>query len=226
MSVAVREDPRFSARRAEMVDKQLRARGIRDGRVLAAMAAVPRHRFVNEALIDLAYEDRPLPIGHDQTISQPFMVARATELAEPRPGDRALEVGAGCGYQAAVLAAICGEVFAVELVPELAARAATTLAALGVDNVVIESFDASAGWPAHAPYDLIIVSAGAPRVPSMLLDQLCDGGRLVIPVGEGEEQYLAVVHRSGDSYDLMRDTRCRYVELRGRYGFGGAPPAA
>lgn len=226
MSVAVREDPRFSARRAEMVDKQLRARGIRDGRVLAAMAAVPRHRFVDEALIDLAYEDRPLPIGHDQTISQPFMVARATELAEPRPGDRALEVGAGCGYQSAVLSALCHQVFAVELVPELAVRAATTLDALGIDNVTIESFDASAGWPAHAPYDLIIVSAGAPRVPSMLVDQLRDGGRLVIPVGEGEEQYLAVVRRSGDSYALMRDTRCRYVELRGRYGFGGAPPAA
>lgn len=226
MPVAVNEDPLFSARRAEMVDKQLWARGIRDRRVLVALGEVPRHRFVEPALVPVAYEDRPLPIGYGQTISQPFMVARATELAEPRPGDRALEVGAGCGYQAAVLGALCDQVFAVELLPELAARAAGTLRALGINNVVVESFDASAGWPEHAPYDVIVVSAGAPRIPSMLVAQLRDGGRMVIPVGEGDDQHLAVVRRQGDGYITSQDTKCRYVDLRGRYGFGGAPPAA
>jgi protein-L-isoaspartate(D-aspartate) O-methyltransferase len=226
MPAAMDEDPLFSALRAEMVDKQLWARGIRDRRVLGALREVPRHRFVESALVHAAYEDRPLPIGHGQTISQPFMVARATELAEPQPGDRALEVGAGCGYQAAVLAELCDRVFAVELLPDLAARAAGTLRGLGIENVVVDSFDASAGWPEHSPYDVIVVSAGAPRIPSMLVDQLRDGGRMVIPVGEGDDQHLAVVRREGDGYAISQDTKCRYVDLRGRYGFGGIPTAA
>jgi protein-L-isoaspartate(D-aspartate) O-methyltransferase len=226
MSTAINEDPVFGARRAEMVDKQLWARGIRDRRVLAAMATIPRHVFVGSEQVDSAYEDRPLPIGHGQTISQPFMVARATELAMPRPGDQALEVGAGCGYQAAVLGALCQRVFAVELLPDLAERAAATLLMLGMDNVQVDSFDGSAGWPEHAPYDVIVVSAGAPRVPSLMVDQLRDGGRMVIPVGQGDDQHLAVVRRQGDSYAMVADTKCRYVDLLGRYGFGGTPPAA
>lgn len=226
MSIAINEDPLFGARRAEMVDKQLWARGIRDQRVLEAMATIPRHLFVAPEQVDVAYEDRPLSIGHGQTISQPFMVARATELALARPGDQALEVGAGCGYQAAVLGTLCQDVFAVELLPELAARAAATLRLLGLNNVEVDSFDGSAGWPEHAPYDVIIVSAGAPRVPSLMVDQLSDGGRMVIPVGQGDEQHLAVVRRKGDSYEMVADTKCRYVDLLGRYGFGGTPPAA
>jgi len=226
MPLAMNEDLLFGGRRAEMVEKQLRPRGIRNRRVLNALGEVPRHRFVEPGLVDSAYEDRPLPIGHGQTISQPFMVARATELADPQPGDRALEVGAGCGYQAAVLGTLCDRVFAVELLPDLAERAAETLGALGVGNVVVDSFDASAGWPEHGPYDVIVVSAGAPRIPSLLVAQLRDGGRLVIPVGEGDAQHLAVVRRRGDGYAIGHDTRCRYVDLRGRYGFGGAPPAA
>lgn len=226
MATAINEDPLYGARRAEMVDKQLWARGIRDRRVLAAMSMVPRHLFVESAQVESAYEDRPLPIGHGQTISQPFMVARATELAMPRPGDRVLEVGAGCGYQAAVLASLCRRVYAVELLPALAARAVATLRLLGIENVVVDSFDGSAGWPEHAPYDIILVSAGAPRVPSLMVDQLRDGGRMVIPVGQGDEQHLAVVRRQGDSYTMVADTKCRYVDLLGRYGFGGVPPAA
>src|SRR6478752_4122229 len=148
-----------------MVLEQLVRRGISDPRVLEAMGAVPRHLFVDRGLEMNAYDDRPLAIGYGQTISQPYMVARATELAAPQPGDRALEVGAGSGYQAAVLGALAAEVFAVEIVPELAARARQVLAETGHDNVTVESFDGSGGWPEHAPFDVIIVSAGAPRIP-------------------------------------------------------------
>lgn len=226
MPTVTDEDPRFEQRRAEMVETQLVARGITDRRVLAVMAGIRRHLFVDVSLVESAYEDRPLPIGHGQTISQPFMVARATELARPRSGDRALEVGAGSGYQAAVLGALCEKVYAVELVRELADRAADTLRKVGIGNVVVDSFDGSAGWAEHAPYDLIIVSAGAPRIPTLLVSQLAETGRLVIPVGEGEEQRLSVVQREGDRYSMTSDTRCRYVDLLGRYGFGGMPPAA
>jgi protein-L-isoaspartate(D-aspartate) O-methyltransferase len=222
----VEEEKRFVEARQSMVFEQLVKRGIRDERVLAAMGTVPRHLFVDPSLADEAYGDRPLPIGFGQTISQPYMVARATELAAPRAGDRVLEVGAGCGYQAAVLAQLAEEVFAVEIVPGLASRAADTLAVIGVENVTVDSFDGSAGWPQHAPYDAIIVSAGAPRVPPLLVDQLADGGRLVIPVGSPEEQVLAVVRRTGDHYETTYDTRCRYVDLLGRFGVGSAVPSA
>jgi len=209
-----------------MVLDQLARRGIRDARVLEAMTVVPRHRFVDPALVPQAYEDRPLAIGFGQTISQPYMVARATELAAPRPTDRALEVGAGSGYQTAVLAELAAEVYAIEIVPALAARARQALAETGYRNVIVESFDGSGGWPEHAPYDVIIVSAGAPRIPAMLVSELADGGRLVIPVGSPEEQELAVVRRQGDHYVTSYDTRCRYVDLLGRFGVGGGQPAA
>ena len=220
------EDPRLAEGRRRMVIEQLARRGISDPRVLGAMAAVPRHRFVEPSLTAEAYEDRPLAIGFGQTISQPYMVARVTELAEPGPKDRALEVGAGCGYQAAVLGELCGQVFGIEIVPALSARAQATLVDLGYHNVTIDCFDGSAGWPAHAPFDLIIVSAGAPRVPPLLVDQLGDGGRMVIPVGPTQEQELVVIHRRGDRYETSYDTRCRYVDLLGRFGFGGTPPVA
>jgi protein-L-isoaspartate(D-aspartate) O-methyltransferase len=219
-------DEELAEARRAMVIEQLVHRGIRDPRVLGAMGAVPRHVFVEADLQSVAYEDRPLPIGHGQTISQPYMVARATELAAPQPTDRALEVGAGSGYQAAVLAHLCAEVYAVEIVPGLAARARRVLTEMRVANVTLESFDASGGWPAHAPYDLIIVSAGAPRVPAMLADQLADGGRLVIPVGSNDDQVLALIRRSGDEFTTSYDTRCRYVDLLGRFGVGGGAPAA
>jgi protein-L-isoaspartate(D-aspartate) O-methyltransferase len=209
-----------------MVVEQLARRGIREQRVLEAMSRVPRHRFVSPALASQAYDDRPLAIGFGQTISQPYMVARATELAAPRATDRALEVGAGSGYQAAVLGELAAEVFAIEIVPELAARARQVLCEVGYDNVTVESFDGSGGWPEHAPYDVIIVSAGAPRIPALLVSELADGGRLVIPVGGPEEQELAVVRREGDHYSTAYDTRCRYVDLQGRFGVRGGLPAA
>jgi protein-L-isoaspartate(D-aspartate) O-methyltransferase len=212
--------------RRSMVVEQLAHRGIRDPRVLGAMGAVPRHLFVDADLQAVAYEDRPLPIGQGQTISQPYMVARATELAAPQPTDRALEVGAGSGYQAAVLAQLCAEVYGVEILPALAARARRSLAEIGAANVTIECFDGSGGWPAHAPYDLIIVSAGAPRVPALLADQLADGGRLVIPIGGTDDQVLALLRRSGDEFTTSYDTRCRYVDLLGRFGVGGGAPVA
>jgi protein-L-isoaspartate(D-aspartate) O-methyltransferase len=209
-----------------MVAQQIEGRGIEDVRVLMAMAEVPRHRFVDRQLETLAYDDRPLPIGHHQTISQPFMVARATELARPQPGDRALEIGAGCGYQAAVLSRLCADVYAVEIVEPLAARATDTVRALEYGNVTVACFDGSSGWPAYAPYDVIIVSAGAPRVPPLLVDQLADGGRLVVPVGELDQQVLTCVRRRGQTYEIARDTRCRYVDLIGRYGVGAIVPQA
>jgi protein-L-isoaspartate(D-aspartate) O-methyltransferase len=209
-----------------MVLEQLARRGIRDPRVLEAMSVVPRHRFVDPALATQAYDDRPLAIGFGQTISQPYMVARATELAAPRASDRALEVGAGSGYQAAVLAELVAEVCAIEIVPALAGRARNVLAEIGYRNVIVESFDGSGGWPEHAPYDVIIVSAGAPRIPAMLVSELAEGGRLVIPVGSPDEQELAVVRRQGDHYVTSYDTRCRYVDLQGRFGVGGGQPAA
>lgn len=222
----VGESAAVTAARQTMVDVQLRGRGIADARVLHAMATVPRHRFVGPQLAPAAYDDRPLPIGHGQTISQPFMVARATELAAPGPDDRALEVGAGCGYQAAVLARLCARVFAIEIVPELGREAARTLRALGIDNVVVGAFDGSGGWPAEAPFDVIVVSAGAPRIPALLLDQLAEGGRLVLPLGEPDAQVLTRVWRHGNDYTVTEDTRCRYVDLVGRYGVGAQTPAA
>ena len=219
-------DDELLIRRRDMVLEQLVRRGIRDQRVLEAMSIVPRHRFVDRGLELQAYDDRPLAIGFGQTISQPYMVARATELAAPRPTDRALEVGAGSGYQAAVLAQLVAEVFAIEIVPALADRARRVLAETGYHNVTLESFDGGGGWPEHAPYDVIIVSAGAPRIPAMLVGELADGGWLVIPVGGPEEQELAVVRRRGDHYATSYDTRCRYVDLQGRFGVGSGQPEA
>ena len=220
------DDDKFVAARRAMVIEQLVHRDIRDPRVLGAMGLVPRHRFVDKHLSGMAYDDRPLSIGHGQTISQPYLVARATELAEVHPTDRALEVGAGSGYQAAVLAELAAEVFAIEIVPALAERARRVLKEIGLGNVTLETFDGGGGWPAHAPYDVIIVSAGAPRVPPLLAAELAEGGRLVIPLGGTEEQTLALVRRTGDDFTISYDTRCRYVDLLGRFGVGGGAPAA
>ena len=209
-----------------MVSEQLVPRGIADPRVLEAMSRVPRHLFVDREQLDLAYEDRPLPIGFGQTISQPYMVARATELAVPEEKDRVLEIGVGCGYQTAVLAVLCAQVYAVDIVPNLVDKARMHLAAAGCSNVTLAAFDGSAGWPEHAPYDIIVVSAATPQIPAMLLNELADGGRLIAPVGGFDAQVLTCVRRQGDQFQSQHDVSCRYVSLTGRYGVGREKPRA
>lgn len=173
----------FAARRAGMVAHDIAARGIGNTAVLTAMSSVPRHRFVADDLADVAYEDRPLPIGDHQTISQPYMVAAMVDAAEVGPGDRVLEVGTGCGYGAAVLGAVARHVWTIERHERLAQRARATLGELGISNVTVGVGDGTKGWSEHAPFDAIVVTAGGPTVPDALLDQLSEGGRMVIPLG-------------------------------------------
>jgi protein-L-isoaspartate(D-aspartate) O-methyltransferase len=209
-----------------MVAEQLVGRGITDPRVLEAMSLAPRHLFIDREQVDYAYDDRPLPIGFGQTISQPYMVARATELAVPEASDVALEIGVGSGYQTAVLALLCAQVFAVDIVTALVDKARLHLGEAGCQNVTLAASDGSCGWPEHAPYDIIIISAATPQVPVLLLHELRDGGRLVAPVGGFDEQVLTRVRRRGDEFETLRDVPCRYVNLIGRYGVGRDNPQA
>jgi protein-L-isoaspartate(D-aspartate) O-methyltransferase len=180
--------------RERMVQKQIAARGLTDPAVRGALRSVPRHRFVPEVSPELAYADRPLPIGHDQTISQPYIVARMTALVRPDSADRVLEVGTGSGYQAAVLALIVDSVYTIEIIPDLAASATERLRRLGYDNVVIRNGDGFDGWPAHAPFDAIVVTAAPDAIPPPLLDQLAEGGCMIVPVGPaGGTQDLTLV---------------------------------
>lgn len=209
----------FHAARRAMVEQQIAKRGVRSPRVLKAMEEVPRHLFVPAAGVRAAYTDEPLPIGEGQTISQPFMVAAMAEALLLDPNDEVLEVGAGSGYQAAVLSRLATSVIAVETQTRLAASARERLVALGYRNVRVEYGDGSLGWPADAPYDAILVTAAAPRVPPPLLEQLAEGGRLVIPVGSAEQQeLLRIVKRDGETIQESLYA-CRFVPLRGRYGW-------
>ncbi|MGJ4804006.1 protein-L-isoaspartate(D-aspartate) O-methyltransferase [Luteimonas sp. SDU82] len=200
-----------------MVERQLVGRGIDDARVLEAMRKVPRHRFVPAESAAEAYRDEPLPIGHDQTISQPYIVALMTQLARPRPGDRVLEIGTGSGYQAAVLAELAGEVYSIEILTPLATRAALLLRRLGYSNIAVRSGDGYAGWPERAPFDAIVVTAAPDHVPAPLLEQLGPGGRLVIPVGPVHAvQELRVIEKRADgSLDERVVTPVRFVPLTG-----------
>lgn len=203
-------------RRTRMVEGQLVRRGIHDGDVLAAMRAVPRHLFVSDDLQHAAYDDTPLPIGFGQTISQPYIVAYMTELLHVNVRSRVLDVGAGSGYQTAVLAEMAGEVFAVERIGELAERVRRRMATLGYSNVEVRHGDGTAGWPEHAPYDGIMVAAAAVDVPSALLDELAAGGRLVIPIGRPHgEQVLTVYERRAAGLHVDRALHCRFVPLVG-----------
>ncbi len=201
--------------RRRMVEGQIRRRGVKDERVLRAMEKVPRHLFVPEHLRAYAYEDCPLSIGRGQTISQPYMVALMTEMLGPGPGDRVLEVGTGSGYQTAVLAELAREVYTIERIPELAERAAERLRRLGYRNVFVEVGDGSMGLPDKAPFDGILVTAGAPDVPSPLVDQLAVGGRLVIPVGSEYHQTLVALTRHEEGLERTVGTGCVFVPLIG-----------
>ena len=197
----------------EMVAEQIASRGIDDPAVLAAMRSVPRHVFIPESERAHAYDDGPVAIGHGQTISQPFIVALMTQLAQPAPDSRILEIGTGCGYQTAVLAACAREVWSVELEEPLSRRAASTLASLGIENVHLRVGDGSQGWPEAAPFDAIVVTAAPAEVPPPLLDQLSMGGRLVIPVGTSS-QTLFVFTRGPEGIDRRQVAPVRFVPLR------------
>ena len=206
-------------RRSRMVASQLERRGIRDARVLDAMRRVPRHCFVAATQRSSAYDDRALPIGEGQTISQPYMVAVMTAALELRPDARVLEIGTGSGYQAAVLAEIAREVMTIERRPALGDAARTRLAALGYTNITVVVADGSLGYPERAPYDGIIVTAGAPQVPLSLQSQLADEARLVVPVGSSLQQDLVVVTRRDGRFVELRREACVFVPLVGEEGW-------
>jgi protein-L-isoaspartate(D-aspartate) O-methyltransferase len=198
--------------RARMVDEQIRARGVSDPRVLSAMTRVPRERFVPDDLRHEAFDDRPLPIGYGQTISQPYIVAFMTEALKLEAGHRVLEIGTGCGYQTAVLAELAGEIYSIELVEALASRARATLAALGYGNVEIRTGDGHEGWLEQAPFDRIIGAAAPAEVPPALVEQLADGGILVLPVGVTLQE-LRVLKKHGERLELLSTLAVRFVPM-------------
>lgn len=203
-----------------MVERQIAARGIRDARVLEAMRAVPRHLFVPDAVLGGAYEDRALPIEEGQTISQPYIVAVMTEALAPAAHHRVLEIGTGSGYQTAILSRLSAQVFSIERHAPLAALARRTLDSVGAANVVIHVGDGTEGLPQSAPFDRILVTAGAPSVPDSLQAQLAPGGRLVIPVGPPAFQHLMTIdRRDEDTFDRRESEACVFVPLIGRYGW-------
>ncbi len=209
----------FEAERRRMVEVQLVTRGIHDPRVLNAMRNVPRHEFIPEAIRGSAYGDHALPIGEGQTISQPYMVALMTELLELTGSERVLEIGTGSGYQAAVLAELCAKVYTVERIKTLAANARAALDRLGYQRVAIKTFDGTYGWKDMAPFDAILVAAGAPDIPESLVAQLRDGGRMVIPVGERFSQQLVKLVKTPEG--MVRDDSipCVFVPLIGNHGW-------
>ncbi len=212
-------DDGYAIERKRMVSEQIARRGLRTPRLLAVMESIPRHCFVPTDERAWAYADGPLPIGHGQTISQPYIVALMTELLQLESTARVLEIGTGSGYQAAVLGKIAAEVHTVELIPELAVKAEETLRNLGYTNVHVHLGDGSLGWPERAPYDGIIVTAAGPKVPPPLLEQLAEGGRLVVPVGGRGSQVLEVHRRIVDKIACERSIPVAFVPLRGEYGW-------
>lgn len=205
----------------DMLDRQLRRRGISDQRVLDAMAKVPREEFVDPELREQAYEDRPLAIGCRQTVSQPFIVASMLQSVAPQASDRVLEVGTGSGYQTALLAELAGTIVSIERYPELAETARERLQRMGYANVQVVVGDGTLGYPAAAPYDVILVSAAAPQVPPSLVDQLAMNGRMIVPVGNLEAQQLVLVRRSEAGMQASRLDGCAFVPLIGAEGFHG-----
>jgi protein-L-isoaspartate(D-aspartate) O-methyltransferase len=209
------DTPSDAAARREMVAQQLRARDIVDERVLSAMATVPRHRFVPAAERASAYGDHALPIGHGQTISQPYIVALMTQLLGLRGGERVLEIGTGSGYQAAILGLLAGEVYSIEIDPLLAEQARAALAAVGARNVHVRAGDGFYGWPEAAPFDALIITAATPRLPDALRDQLREGGRVVVPIERADGETLAVGVRHGAQIDWTWSGAVRFVPMTG-----------
>jgi len=205
--------------RERMVRTQLIPRGIKDKGVLAAMEKVPRHRFVEEALVGEAYNDHPLPIGHKQTISQPYIVALMTEALELTGREKTLEIGTGSGYQTAILAELSGKVCTVERIRALMLQARKILAELGYTNILFKAFDGTLGWEEHAPYDAIIVTAGAPKIPEPLIEQLAERGRLVIPTGNRFSQELIKITKIKGKLVQKSLGGCRFVNLVGIHGW-------
>lgn len=213
------DEARYTAERQRMVEEQLKARDIVNPRVLSAMLKVPRHRFVPAEYRHLAYADCPLPIGQNQTISQPYIVALMTQMLNLQGSEKVLEIGTGSGYQAAVLALLAREVHTIERHRQLAEQARQALDELDLQNVHVHVGDGSQGWPAGAPFDAIIATAAAPRVPPPLLEQLADGGRLVLPVGMRGGQFLELWHRFGDRYESELGVPVAFVPMLGEHGW-------
>jgi protein-L-isoaspartate(D-aspartate) O-methyltransferase len=211
--------PDYRLARERMVKTQLVPRGIKDPRILKAMGKIPRNRFIEEALSGEAYNDHPLPIGHKQTISQPYIVALMTEALELIGEERVLEIGTGSGYQTAILADLSRKIFTVERIRDLMVKARNTLADLGYNNIMFKAFDGTLGWKEYEPYDAIMVTAGAPKIPEPLLDQLAEGGRLIIPVGNRFSQELIKVTRKKGNIIQENFGGCRFVDLVGVHGW-------
>jgi protein-L-isoaspartate(D-aspartate) O-methyltransferase len=217
------DPPEFLSARLAMVESQLRRRGVTDKRVLDIMSVVPRHEFVPPDLRGRSYEDAPLPIGEGQTISQPYIVAAMTATLRLTGSERVLEIGTGCGYQAAILSLLAKEVFTVECRASLATSAARLLARLGYANVHVHCGDGTLGLPDLAPFDAILVAAAAPSVPPPFQVQLNEGGRLILPVGDAEIQELQFIERQGDAFHTRTLEGCRFVPLVGCHGWKDSP---
>ena len=223
MATSQRKDDReFAHQRELMVDRHVKARGIKDERVLQAMREVPRHLFVPVLVASKAYGPGALPIGAKQTISQPYIVARMIELLELRGNEKVLEIGTGTGYQAVVLSKLCAKVFSIERINELALRAAELIRELKIYNATVKVFDGTYGWSDQAPFDRIIVAAAAPEVPEPLVQQLARGGRMVIPIGPEGAQRLARVTRKGTSVQIEDCGGAEFVPLLGKFGWPGS----
>lgn len=207
------EDLQYAPLRSRMVADQIRARGITDQRILDAFEKVPRHLFVPEGMRDSAYADTPLPIGHGQTISQPYIVALMMDLAQLEPSSRVLDVGTGCGYQAAILGELCAQVYSIEIVEPLATSARQRLEALGYENVVVRHGDGYAGWPEEQPFDAIIGAAAPAEVPQSLVDQLAHGGQLILPVGKLRQELLRIEKRPDGSIREYPAAKVSFVPM-------------
>jgi protein-L-isoaspartate(D-aspartate) O-methyltransferase len=219
MAAMEKESLKYERQRDEMVRQQIAVRGITDPEVLASMRKVPRHLFVSEALRDQAYGDFPLPIGEQQTISQPFIVAEMTQALEIGKEDRVLEIGTGSGYQAAVLAEIAYRVYTIERIRALFVRTRQLLDKLKYHNIIMRCADGTSGWQDESPFDAIIVTAGTPKVPDSLIAQLAEGGRLVVPVGSRHSQDLIKITKQSDGIQQTNLGGCRFVKLVGKYGW-------